>query len=160
MPRSGRVRKRTIEGDPIYGNRKVARLINRVMKDGKKKTAQKHVYSALKTVKKKLKVDNPVEVLLTAMENIKPNMEVRTRRVGGAAYQVPMPVKGRRKQSLAIRWLIKSAQKRPNKQYPVFSQKLAAEIMDAYNNKGGAVDKKRETHRIAESNKAFSHFRW
>jgi len=160
MPRSGRVKKRKIDPDPIYGNRKVARLINRVMKDGKKKTAQKHVYRALEIVKKKLKVDDPVEVFLRALENIKPSMEVRSRRVGGAAYQVPMPVKGRRKQSLAIKWLIKFAQNRPNKQYKTFSQKLASEIMDASNNRGGAVDKKRETLRIAESNKAFSHFRW
>jgi small subunit ribosomal protein S7 len=99
-------------------------------------------------------------VYLEALENIKPTMEVRSRRVGGAAYQVPMPVRGRRKQSLAIRWLIKSAQSRPNKEYPIFAEKLAAEIIDASKDQGGAMEKKREVHRIAESNKAFAHFRW
>jgi len=99
-------------------------------------------------------------VFRQAIENVKPQMEVRSRRVGGAAYQVPAPVKGERKESLAIRWVIQAALKRPNKEYHTFADKLTAELLDAYNNIGGAIKKKEDTHRMAESNKAFSHFRW
>lgn len=160
MPRSGRVKKRLLQPDPIYSSRLVARLINRVMKDGKKQLASRLVYRALEAAKQKLKVDNPVSILRQAVENVKPSMEVRSRRVGGAAYQVPIPVKGDRRESLAIRWIVLAARARPNKEYHTFDTKLAAELIDAYNNQGGAVKKKEDVHRMAEANRAFAHFRW
>lgn len=157
--RGKRAPKRTIAPDEIYRSRIVARLINRVMRQGKKTIAQKHVYQAFDLVEKETK-KNPLEVFQQALENIKPKMEVRPRRVGGASYQVPMPVKGDRRESLAIRWLIQAAQSRSNKEYHHFYQKLAAELMDAANKQGGAVAKRQEVHKIAEANKAFAHFRW
>ncbi len=129
------------------------------MRSGKKTVAQKHVYKALDLIQKKTKKE-PVEVLRIAIENVRPRMEVRPRRVGGAAYQVPMEVKGDRRESLAVRWLILAARARPNNQYHCFYEKLAAELIDASNNAGGAVKKKEDTHRMAEANKAFAHFRW
>jgi len=159
MPRSKSVKKRILPPDPIYQSRLVARLINRIMRDGKKTVAQRQVYQAFDLIEKKTK-KNPLEVFTQALENIKPLMEVRPRRVGGAAYQVPMPVRGERKESLAIRWLIQAAQARPNKEYHHFFEKLAAEILDALQNTGGAVKKKQDVHRMAEANKAFAHFRW
>ncbi len=162
MPRAGKVKKRTIQPDPLYQSCLVTRLINQVMKNGKKTVAQKHVYRALSSLVENegFKDKKPWEILTAALENIKPVMEVRPRRIGGAAYQVPMPVKPGRRESLAIRWLIQAAQKRPNKEYHEFWQKLAAEILDAYKNTGAAVKKKEEVHRMAEANKAFAHFRW
>lgn len=160
MPRTGRVKKRIISPDPIYQSRLVARLINKVMRDGKKTIAQKHVYKALEFVAKEKEKDSPLEILNSAVENIKPIMEVRPRRIGGASYQVPMPVRGDRRESLALRWLIQAARSRPNKEYHQFWQKLAAEILDAYNNTGGAIKKKEEVRRMAEANRAFAHFRW
>lgn len=160
MPRTGRIKKRIIQPDPIYNSRQVMRLVNRVMKDGKKQLAYKQVYQAFVLVKKKLKTEDLVDVLQQALENIKPNMEVRSRRVGGAAYQVPRPVKGDRREALAIRWLVLEARKRLNKEYHTFAEKLAAELIDAFQNQGGAVKKKQEVHRMAEANKAFAHFRW
>ena len=133
--------------------------MNRAMRDGKKNAIQKEVYDALKLIEQKLKQD-PMVVFRQAVENVKPLMEVRSRRLGGAAYQVPMPVRGERKQSLAIRWLVQSAQKRPNKEFHTFADKLSAELIDAFNNTGLAIKKKEDTHRMAEANKAFSHFRW
>lgn len=159
MPRSGPVKKRVLPPDPIYKSRLVTRLINRVMKDGKKTIAQKHVYKAFELIAEKTK-ENPLEIFTKALDNIKPKMEVRPRRVGGAAYQVPIPVRGDRRESLAIRWLVLYARQRPNKEYHSFYEKLAAEILDAYQNQGGAVKKKEEVHRMAEANKAFAHFRW
>ena len=160
MPRKGRIKKRLLLADPLYSNRQVMRLVNKVMKDGKKQIAYNNIYNALKIIKKKLEIDEPIEILRQAIENVKPNMEVRSRRVGGAAYQVPMPVRGDRRESLAIRWLILEARKRPNKEYHTFSEKLAAELIDASKNEGGAVKKKQNIHRMAEANKAFAHFRW
>jgi len=160
MPRTGRVKKRLLTADPIYSNRQVTRLVNCVMKDGKKQIAFRQVYTAFDLIKKKLKIDNPIDVFRQALENVKPSMEVRSRRVGGAAYQIPMPVKGDRREALAIRWLILAARKRPNKEYHTFAEKLAAELIDASKNEGGAVQKKGEIHRLAEANKAFAHFRW
>jgi len=159
MPRKGPIKNRILSLDPVYKNRLVSRLINRAMREGKKTVAQKEIYKALELVKNKSK-KNPLEVFSKALENIKPVMEVRPRRVGGAAYQVPMPVRGDRKESLAIRWLILYARKRPNSEYHHFYEKLAAEILDASQNQGGAVKKKEEVHRMAEANKAFAHFRW
>lgn len=151
--------KRTITLDDVYQSRLVARLINRVMRQGKKTVAQKHVYQAFDLVEKETK-KNPLEVFQKALENVRPKMEVRPRRVGGASYQVPMPVRGDRRESLAIRWLIQAAQARSNREYHHFYQKLAAELMDAANKQGGAVAKKQEIHKVAEANRAFSHFRW
>ncbi len=159
MSRSGQTKKREILPDPVLGDILVAKFINRVMYSGKKSIAQKNVYKALDKIKEKLNQDGLL-VFRQAIENIKPQMEVRSRRVGGAAYQVPAPVKGDRKESLAIRWLIQAAKKRPNKEYHTFTDKLVAELLDAYNNIGGAIKKKEDTHRMAEANKAFSHFRW
>lgn len=158
MPRSGRVKKRLLPKDPLYGNRLVTRLINRVMKEGKKSVAQKLVYKAFEQIKEKNK--DPIEVFERAVKNVQPLMEVRPRRVGGASYQVPMQVRGERRISLAIRWLVLEARKRSNKEYHTFNQKLAAELLDASQNQGGAVKRKEISHKMAEANKAFAHFRW
>ena len=159
MPRKKILKKlRTVEPDPIYGNRLLAQFINRVMKDGKKTTAQKQVYAALELLKKDH--ENPLEAFQTAIKNVSPQVEVRSRRIGGAAYQVPSPVRGNRKTSLAIRWLIWEAQKRSNKEYTTFAKKLAAEITDALKEEGGAIKRKETIHKMADANKAFSHFKW
>lgn len=159
MPRSGRAKKRILPPDPIYNSRLVTRLVNRVMRTGKKTIAQKHVYQAFELIKKETKKE-PLEIFTQALENIKPSMEVRPRRVGGAAYQIPIPVRSDRRETLAIRWLIQGARARPNKEYHHFFQKLAAEILDAVKREGGAVRKKENIHRMADANRAFAHFRW
>jgi small subunit ribosomal protein S7 len=159
MPRTGKVTKRVTKPDSVYENRLVAKIINKIMLSGKKSIAQKHVYKALEIVKTQTKED-PIVALNQAIDNVKPTMEVRSRRVGGAAYQVPMPVRGDRRESLAIRWIIDAARKRSNSEYHHFYQKLAAELTDALKNQGGAIDRKTQAHKVAESNKAFSHFRW
>jgi small subunit ribosomal protein S7 len=160
MSRAKRIKRKVLLPDPVYANRQIMRLVNRVMKDGKKQIAFKQVYRTFEIIKKNLKVDNPLEIFHQALENTKPTMEVRSRRVGGAAYQVPIPVRGDKREALAIRWLILAARKRSNKEYHTFAEKLAAELIDASKNQGGAIQKKQETHRMAEANKAFSHFRW
>lgn len=157
--RAKRAKIRAIDPDPKYGSVKIAKLINRAMRDGKKTKAQKQVYAALEQVAEKLKKE-PAEVLDMVVQAITPQMEVRSRRVGGAAYQVPMPVRGRRGFSLALRWLVIEANKRPNKMYHTFGEKLAAEMLDALENTGGSIQRKETSHRMAEANKAFSHFRW
>jgi len=159
MPRKGPVKARKIQKDPVYPNTLVTKLINRSMKSGKKSVAQRQVYGAFELVKKESKED-PLGLFVRAIENIKPLMEVRPRRVGGAAYQVPLPVRGPRREALAIRWMIMAARSRNNSEYHTFAQKLAAEIMDASREEGGAVKKKQEMERIAEANRAFAHFRW
>lgn len=159
MPRTGQVKKRKINPDPVYQSRLVARLINRVMRDGKKNVAQRQVYEAFNLIKAKTKKE-PLEVFAEALENVKPAMEVRPRRVGGAAYQVPIPVRGDRREALGIRWLIKAAQVRPSADYHHFYEKLSDEILDAAKKEGGAIKKKEEINRMAEANKAFAHFRW
>jgi small subunit ribosomal protein S7 len=128
------------------------------MLDGKKAAAQKQVYEALNIIKKA--GDDPIKTFSQAIENIKPTMEVRPRRVGGAAYQVPMPVRGDRKDSLAIRWLVASARSKSNTEHKTFAEKLAVELTDAAKGEGGSVKKRQEVERVAEANKAFSHFRW
>ncbi len=152
-------RKIAIRPDPLYKSLLVQQLINQILKDGKKLLAQRLVYQALDIIKKQTKSD-PLEYLEAVLENVKPNMEVRSRRVGGATYQVPMPVRPQRQQTLALRWIIKAAKDRPNKTYHTFSDKLAAELLDAHQNQGAAVKKRTDTHKMAEANKAFSHFRW
>lgn len=159
MSRTGPVKKRMISPEPLYQSQLLASLINRIMRSGKKTVAQTQVYQALKVVEEKTK-KNPLEVFTQALENIKPTIEVRPRRVGGAAYQIPTPVLGSRRQSLAIRWLIQSARARPNKEFPHFYGKLAAEILDAANGLGGAVKKRQDIHKMADANRAFAHFRW
>lgn len=159
MPRSGKIKKKVIIPDFLYNSLQLARLINRVMKNGKKTVAQKQVYTAFEIIKEKTKQE-PLEIFRQALESIKPSMEVRPRRVGGASYQVPYPVKGKRKESLAIRWLIFAAHKRPNSQYHTYGEKLAAEILDASQGRGGAIEKKNLVHKMAQANRAFSHFKW
>lgn len=158
MPRSGRVTKRKLDSDPIYGNRLITRFVNRLMSDGKKSTAQRVLYGALEIIEKNKQ--NPVEVFENALKNVSPRMEVKSRRVGGASYQVPMEVRGDRKEALAIRWVISAAKSRPSTEYKSMGEKLAAEFTDAANNTGAAIKKRDDTHRMAEANKAFSHFRW
>ena len=157
--RSKKNHQKTIKPDPLYQSPLVARLINSSMYSGKKSLAQKHVYQALGSIKEKTKKD-PLEYLAQALENIKPQMEVRSRRVGGANYQVPIPVRVERKTSLAIRWLIQNARAKSNSEFHTYAEKLASEIIDAHENQGASIKKKLDTHKMAEANKAFSHFRW
>ena len=148
--------KRDVLPDSIYNSKIVTKLINQVMNDGKKGTAQRIVYDAFEMIKEKTNED-AMTVFERAMENIKPQLEVKSRRVGGSNYQVPIEVSPERRQTLAIRWLVTYARKRNER---TMTEKLAAEIMDAYNNAGGAYKKKDDVHRMAESNKAFAHYRW
>ena len=159
MARRGTVRPRAVAVDPIYGSRLVTKLINRAMKDGKKSVITKEVYAALELIRTKTNED-PIKVFDQALENIKPNMEVRPRRVGGAAYQVPQAVRGTRRESLAIRWLVAASNSKSNKEFHTYAEKLASEIMDAAKGEGISVKKRTEVEKVAEANKAFSHFRW
>jgi small subunit ribosomal protein S7 len=159
MARRGQVKPRKIETDPIYGSFMVAKLINRSMRDGKKSVVRKEVYAALEIIKEKTGTD-PVKVFDQALENIRPTMEVRPRRVGGAAYQVPMQVRGERRDSLAIRWLVGAANSKSNTEFHTYGEKLASEIIDASKGEGVSVKKRQEIERVAEANKAFAHFRW
>ena len=156
MPRRGNVPKRDVLPDPVYGSKVVTKLINQIMQDGKKATAQSIVYEAFDIMKDKLKME-PLEIFNQAMSNVMPVLEVKARRVGGANYQVPIEIRPERRQTLAIRWIVINTRKRSERG---MSKKLAAELMDAYNNTGGSVKKKEDTHRMAEANKAFAHFRW
>jgi len=159
MPRKGPARKRLVEVDPIYDSRLLAKLINRSMYDGKKSVSQREIYSGLKLIEEKTK-ENPVTIFERAIENIKPEMEVRAKRVGGASYQVPMQVRGERKESLAIRWLVAAARAKSNSEFHTYGEKIAQELMDAAKGEGGAVRKRQEMEKQAEANKAFSHFKW
>lgn len=159
MPRRGQAPVRDVNPDPVYGHKLATKLINMVMLDGKRSVAQNQVYRAFEKVRQETKGE-PLKIFLAAIDQIEPQMEVRPRRVGGAAYQVPMPVRGKRRESLAIRWLIESALKRGNKEYHTFAEKLAAELLDAAQGQGGAVAKKKDVERMAEANRAFAHFRW
>ena len=156
MPRRGGVPKRDVLPDALYGSKVVTKFINQVMLDGKKQIAQGIVYGAFDQIKEKLGVD-PFEYFMEALENLKPLVETKARRVGGSNYQVPLEVTPARQQTLAIRWLVTYTRKRNEKS---MEEKLANEIMDAYNSTGGAYKKKDDTHRMAESNKAFAHYRW
>lgn len=156
MPRKGSVPKRKVLPDPVYGSVVVAKLINSIMLDGKKGTAQRIVYDAFDVVAEKTGKD-PLEVFETAMENIKPLLEVKSRRVGGSNYQVPMEVRPVRRQTLGLRWLTTFTRKRGER---TMSERLSKEIMDAANNTGASVKKKEDTHRMAEANKAFAHYRF
>lgn len=151
--------KRIITPDPIYNSLTVAKLINKVMIDGKKSVATKQVYNSFGIIAAQTKQD-PLLVLKTALENVKPVMEVRSRRIGGAAYQVPMPVRVDRRLSLALRWIVQNANSKSNSDFKTFADKLASELIDAYNNTGVSVKQKDTVHRQAEANQAFAHFRW
>tara|TARA_B100000700_G_scaffold324417_1_gene430505 strand:+ start:71 stop:541 length:471 start_codon:yes stop_codon:yes gene_type:complete len=156
MSRKKQAPKRIFYPDPKYGSLTLAKFINFIMYDGKKTTSEKIIYSALEKIKSKTKED-PIKVFNEAITKVSPNLEVRSRRVGGATYQVPQEVKPKRSQTLALRWLLDAARKRKNK---TMSDKLFNELMDASQNKGSAVKKREDTHKMAESNKAFAHYRW
>ncbi len=156
MPRKGHVAKREVLPDPLYKSKNVTKLINSVMLDGKKGIAQKIVYGAFDKVSEKTGKD-PIEAFEEAMNNIMPVLEVKARRVGGATYQVPMEIRPERRRTLGLRWLTVYARKRGEK---TMVDRLAGELMDALNNTGGACKKKDETHKMAEANKAFSHYKW
>ncbi len=156
MPRRGFVPKRDVLPDPLYNSKLVTKLINNIMYDGKKGVAQKIVYDAFEIVKEKTGKD-PVEAFNEAMENIMPSLEVKARRVGGATYQVPMEVRPERRQTLGLRWITLYSRNRGEK---TMKERLAGEIMDAVNGTGGAVKKREDTHKMADANKAFAHFRW
>ena len=156
MPRRGRIAKRDVLPDPMYNSKLVTRLINNSMLDGKKGVAQKIVYGAFEIVNEKTGKD-ALEAFNEALENIMPVLEVKSRRVGGATYQVPMEVRPERRQTLGLRWLTTYSRNRSEK---TMKERLAGEIMDALNNTGGACKKREDTHKMAEANKAFAHFRW
>ncbi len=156
MPRKGHILKREILPDPVYNNLVVTKLINNIMKDGKKGVAQKICYEAFKIVEEKTSKD-ALDVFESAMNNIMPVLEIKSRRIGGATYQVPVEVRVDRKQTLGIRWLLIAARKR-NEKY--MKERLANELIDASNNTGAAVKKREDTHKMAEANKAFAHYRY
>ena len=156
MPRKGHTQKRDVLADPLYNNKVVTKLINNIMLDGKKGVAQEIVYDAFNIVKEKTGND-PLEMFEKAMENIMPNLECKTRRVGGANYQVPLEVSPARRETLGLRWLTQYSRSRGEK---TMSARLAAEIIDATNGVGGAVKKREDTHKMAEANKAFAHYRY
>lgn len=156
MPRRGFVPKREVLDDPIYGGKLVTKLVNQVMLDGKRGTAQKACYGAFDIIKDKTGRE-PLEVFEEAMNNIMPVLEVKARRVGGATYQVPIEIRPERRQTLGLRWLVSYARTRSER---TMQERLAGEILDACNNAGGAFKKKEDTHRMAEANRAFAHYRW
>ena len=156
MPRRGNIAKRDVLPDPVYNDKVVTKLINQVMLDGKKGIAQSIVYDAFKSAAEKVGAE-PKDMFSQALGNIMPMVEVKARRVGGANYQVPIEIRADRRQTLAIRWLVIAARKRSERE---MAMRLSAELVDAYNNTGSAVKKKEDTHRMAEANKAFAHYRW
>ena len=156
MARRRRPEKREILPDPVYGDQVLTKFMNSVMLDGKKSVAELIVYSALETVEQRAKRE-PIGVFHDALTNVKPGIEVRSRRVGGATYQVPVEVRTERRQALAIRWLIQAARGRNDR---TMVERLSAELLDAANNRGNAVKKREDTHRMAEANRAFAHYRW
>jgi len=156
VPRRGNVPKREVLPDPLYNSVLVTKLVNSIMLDGKKGVAQKVVYGAFDIVKEQTEKD-PLEVFSAAMENVMPSLEVKARRVGGATYQVPMEVRPERRQTLGLRWLTNYSRNRSEK---TMKERLAGELMDAANNTGSAVKKREDTHKMAEANKAFAHYRW
>jgi small subunit ribosomal protein S7 len=156
MPRKGPAPKRPLDVDPVYGSPVVTQLVNKVLMDGKKQVAQRIVYTALEGCREKTGTD-PVVTLKRALDNVKPSLEVKSRRVGGATYQVPVEVKGNRAMTLSLRWLVSYSQARREK---TMADRLMNEILDASNGLGAAVKRREDTHKMAESNKAFAHYRW
>lgn len=157
MSRRKRTFKREIIPDPVFKDIVIAKFINKMMLQGRKAIAQKMFYGALEELKDKVPGEEPVNILKKALENCKPSLEVRSRRVGGATYQVPVDVRPSRRLALSMRWLIEYARARGEKD---FSKRLAAEVLEAYNNRGNAIKKREDVHRMAEANKAFSHYNW
>ena len=157
MPRRNSAVKKDVLPDPIYNNKVVTKLINQVMYSGKKGLAQRIVYGSFDIIKEKTSLE-PLDVCLAAIENAKPMLETKGRRVGGATYQVPMEIRPERRQTLAIRWIVANARKRSGERN--MNEKLAGELMDAYNNTGASIKKRDEMHRMAEANKAFAHYKW
>lgn len=157
MPRRGPVPKREIPPDPKYGSVLVAKFINNIMRDGKKSVARRIFYEAMERLREKSGGEDPLKILEAAVEKVKPLLETRPRRVGGATYQVPVEVRPERQVSLAIKWIIRAARERSER---TMVERLAGELWDAYNEKGGAIKKRDDTHRMAESNRVFAHFRW
>ena len=157
MPRKGPVAKRDVLPDPIYNSKLVTRLINRVIIDGKRGIAASIIYNAFDIIKEKTSLE-PLDVCLTAIQNVKPQLETKGRRVGGATYQVPIPIRPERRQTLAIRWIVNNARKRTAER--TMDAKLAGEIMDAYNSTGASIKRRDEMHRMAGADKAFAHFKW
>ncbi|MCP3922215.1 MAG: 30S ribosomal protein S7 [Desulfobacterales bacterium] len=156
MPRRREVPQREVIPDPKFNSKLVTKFIKSIMSDGKRSTAEKIVYTSLDLVKEKTQ-DNPLEVFEKAMENVMPQVEVKSRRVGGSTYQVPTEIRQARRQALAMRWLIAYSKKRSEKS---MAQKLASEFVDAFNNRGASVKKREDTHKMADANKAFAHYRW
>lgn len=156
MPRRRIVEKRDVPVDPKYGSKLVSKFINVIMKDGKKSIAERICYGSFEIIKKKTGSD-PLKVFKTAIENVKPILEVKPRRVGGATYQVPVEIRPQRRTALALRWIINYARLRNEK---TMEERLAAELLDAFNNTGASIKKKEDTHKMAEANKAFAHYRW
>ncbi len=156
MPRRGKIKRRKVAPDPFYNSTLVSKFINVTMRRGKKTVAERIIYGALDIIKKKMKED-PLKLLEKAVENVRPLLETKSRRVGGATYQVPVEVPADRSVSLAIRWINHFARERSGKS---MEEKLAAEIMDALNNRGGAIKKREDTHKMAEANRAFAHYKW
>jgi small subunit ribosomal protein S7 len=157
MPRKFKSLEHLLKPDPAYGSKLVSKFINNIMKDGKKSTAQRVFYDAMEILQKKVPRMEPAEVFRQAVENVKPQIEVRSKRVGGATYQVPMEVNKKRQQALAIRWILDSAMKKSGKP---FAQRLASELIDAFNKEGAAMKTRENIHKMAEANKAFAHFAW
>ena len=156
MPRKRLIPKKKLNPDPVYNSLSVSKFTNMIMLDGKKRVAEKILYSALEILAKNSKED-PITMMDKALQNVSPSVEVKSRRVGGSNYQVPVEVNTKRKQSLAMRWILEAADKRNEK---TIKNKLAAELLDAYDNKGSAVKKREDVHKMAEANKAFAHYRW
>ena len=156
MPRKRLIPKKKLNPDPVYNSLSVSKFTNMIMLDGKKRVAEKILYSALEILAKNSKED-PITMMDKALQNVSPSVEVKSRRVGGSNYQVPVEVNTKRKQSLAMRWILEAADKRNEK---TMKKKLAAELLDAYDNKGSAVKKREDVHKMAEANKAFAHYRW
>lgn len=159
MARKGKIEKRIINADPVYNSKLITRMVNRLMRDGKKTVAEKVVYNALDIIKEKTGQE-PLHVFEVALQNVGPKIEVKARRVGGASYQVPTEVRGDRKMALAIRWTLAAAEKLPNREYKGFAAKLAQELIAASNNEGEAIRKRDVVHKMAEANRAFAHFRF
>jgi small subunit ribosomal protein S7 len=157
MSRRRRAEKREIEPDPLYGSHVLAKFINKVMEQGKKSTARRIVYNALEKFAKRVKAENPLEVFEQALENAKPSLEVKSRRIGGATYQVPIEIPANRRTSMAMRWIIGHSRAKSGRS---MEEALASELADCFNNQGTTIKKKDDTHRMAEANKAFAHYKW
>lgn len=160
MSRKGQTKPRVIAPDTLYNSVTISKIINYCQRDGKKMPAEKEVYLAMDIIQKETKTDDLVTTLEQAIDNIKPKVEVRPRRIGGAVYQVPTPVRGNRQMSLAIRWLITASRALPSKQHHTFASKLATELLAALKNEGASVQKRTDVERMADANKAFAHLRW